>query len=85
MTLRQVQNISIGYYEGLKREHELRVLEGRVLLTYYGAMKDPKDRRTFEDIYPIEMDSEKDSTKKEKLPKEVFGPMLANFFKSTSK
>ncbi len=83
MTLRQVINITEGHFEGKRRDHESRVLEARILLTYYASMKDEKDNRKFKDIYRIEADDHEE--KKDKLSKEVFGPLLVNFFKATSK
>ena len=82
MTLRQCQNIAVGYQDRVKDEHETRVLESRVLLMYYAEMKSEKSKKTFKEIYPISIDEVEE--KNNKLPKNLFAPMLVDFFKALS-
>jgi hypothetical protein len=72
MTFRQSNNIMIGYDKRKRVEHEDRILESRILVSYLMAAINPKDNRSFNQIYEIASDKRREKVSKNYLPPEVF-------------
>ena len=82
MTWSQTVNIQDGHHKFIKEEHERRIIENRVLCSYFSNMMS-KDPKPFEKIYPISTDNlpEKKKTKNV-LSIEQFHRILTEAFKN---